>query len=88
VVDVDVVPFEAGAARPLTSDFPRPFYSAEHPTWATDSRHLAFVLSLCPYVGCDPTIRSVVLVDTEAPSPRLAFVGYGGSPEIAPSTPP
>jgi hypothetical protein len=88
VMDVDVVPFEAGPARRLTPDFPRPFYSAEHPTWATDSRHLAFVLSLCPYVGCDLTIRSVVLADTEVPSPRLVFVGYGGSPEIAPITPP
>jgi hypothetical protein len=82
------VPFDAGPARPLTPDFPCPFYSATHPSWATDSRHLAFDLSLCPYVGCDLTIRSVVLVDTAASTPKLAFVGYGGTPEIAPVTPP
>jgi hypothetical protein len=88
MVDVAVVPFDAGPPRMLTADFPRPFYSATHPTWASDSRHLAFSLSLCPYVGCDPTIRSVVLVDTDAPTLKLAFVGYGGSPEIAPVAPP
>lgn len=88
LIDVEVVPFDAGPARWLTPDFPRPFYSATSPTWATDSRHLAFELSLCPYVGCDPTIRSVVLVDTTASSPKLAFVGYGGSPQIAPISPP
>lgn len=87
VMDVEVVPFEAGAGRRLTPDFPRPFYTADQPTWATDGRHLAFVLSLCPYVGCELMIRSVVLVDTEAAAPKLAFVGYGGSPQIAPAVP-
>lgn len=71
----------------VAADFPRPFYGAAGPTWAPDSRHLAFVLTLCPYVGCDIAIRSVVVVDTQARERRLAFVGYGSSPAFAPSTP-
>jgi hypothetical protein len=84
-MEVSVMPIGGGAAQPkaLTAAFPRPFYSAADPAWAPDGRHLAFVLSLCPYAGCKPNIRSVVIVDTRAPAPRLAFVGYGGSPAFA-----
>jgi hypothetical protein len=38
-------------------------------------------------VGCDINIRSVVLVDTEAVKPKLAFVGCGGSPVFSPVAP-
>ena len=87
-IDIDVRRLGGGADRLLTPEFPRPFYSASHPSWASDSRHLAFELSLCPYPGCDRVIRSVVLVDTEAKASKLAFVGYGGGAEIARAAPP
>lgn len=70
--------------RSLTDAFPRPFYSAFEPTWAPDDRHLAFTLSLCPYVGCEPTIRSVVVVDTTNPKAVPAFIGYGGGASWSP----
>ncbi|WP_437739992.1 hypothetical protein WMF39_30250 [Sorangium sp. So ce1504] len=66
-----------GADRPLTSAFPRPFYSAYEPAWAPDDRHLAFTLSLCPYAGCEPTIRSVVVIDTRDAKAVPAFIAYG-----------
>ncbi|NUO53795.1 MAG: hypothetical protein HOV80_33535 [Polyangiaceae bacterium] len=84
VVDINIEPIEGGTARRLTPGFPRPFYSAGSPSWAPDNRHLAFVLTLCPYMGCEPTIRSVVMVDTDAKEPKLAFIGYGGDPVVAP----
>jgi len=87
VADVSVMPLAGGTPRRLTADFPRPFYGATSPTWAPDGRHLAFVLNLCPYVGCEPSIRSVVVVDTEATSPKLVFIGYGGSPVFSPVAP-
>jgi hypothetical protein len=82
--DVSVVPLAGGTSRALTSAFPRPFYDAYAPTWAPDSRHLALVLGLCPYEGCDLALRSVVLVDTQAAKPKLAFVAYGRTPAFKP----
>ncbi|MDI1475065.1 hypothetical protein [Polyangium sp. y55x31] len=70
--------------RMLTVAFPRPFYSAFEPTWAPDDHHLAFTLSLCPYVGCEPTIRSVVVVDTRDTKAVPAFIAYGGSASWSP----
>ncbi|EYF04371.1 tolB protein precursor [Chondromyces apiculatus DSM 436] len=85
--EISIAPLDGASPKPLTPDFPRPFYTAAAPTWAPDGRHLAFVLNLCPYVGCDLNIRSVVLVDTDAPRPKLAFLGHGGSPVFAPPPP-
>lgn len=68
----------------LAAQFPRPFYSAFEPTWAPDDRHIAFTLSLCPYVGCEPTIRSVVVSDTQNPKGVPAFIAYGGEPSWSP----
>lgn len=73
-----------GADRPLTSAFPRPFYSAYEPAWAPDDRHLAFTLSLCPYAGCEPRIRSVVVVDTRDARAVPAFIAYGGNASWSP----
>jgi Tol biopolymer transport system component len=72
------------ARRDLTSAFPRPFYSAYDPAWAPDDRHLAFTLSLCPYAGCEPKIRSVVVVDTRDEKAVPAFIAYGGSASWSP----
>ncbi|MFO0758494.1 MAG: hypothetical protein U0359_18520 [Byssovorax sp.] len=85
--DVTVIPFGSGQGKPFTEAFPRPFYNAHDPSWAPDDRHLAFTLALCPYAGCELGMRSVVIADTDAPEPKLAFVGYGSAPVFAPAPP-
>jgi hypothetical protein len=74
----------SGPITDISGAFPRPFYSAYEPSWAPDAKHLAYTLSLCPYVGCEPTIRSVVVVDTTNLKAPPAFIGYGGSPSWSP----
>jgi Tol biopolymer transport system component len=77
-LDVSVLDADGSHERFLTEPFPRPFYSGEDPAWAPDSRHIALTLGLCPYVGCEPSLRSVVVYDTEDPKSAPAFIGYGG----------
>lgn len=78
--EISLLNADGGFRRSLTALFPRPFYSAFEPAWAPDDRHIAFTLSLCPYAGCEPTIRSVVVVDTKDPKGVPAFIAYGGEP--------
>ncbi|CAN95694.1 hypothetical protein sce5531 [Sorangium cellulosum So ce56] len=82
--EISLLDANGGAERPLTSAFPRPFYSAYEPSWAPDDRHLAFTLSLCPYLGCEPRIRSVVVVDTRDAGAVPAFIAYGGNASWSP----
>ncbi|MDC3959592.1 hypothetical protein [Polyangium jinanense] len=83
-IEISVLDANGNAERALTDAFPRPFYSALEPTWAPDDHHLAFTLSLCPYVGCEPTIRSVVVVDTRDTKAVPAFIAYGGGASWSP----
>ena len=69
--------------RGLTAAFPRPFYSAFEPAWAPDDRYLAFTLAICPYVGCELQMNSIVAVDTDDPAAAPAFLAYGTSPSWA-----
>ncbi|WP_170229263.1 hypothetical protein [Polyangium fumosum] len=82
--EISLLDANGGAERPLTDMFPRPFYSASEPAWAPDDHHLAFTLTLCPYVGCEPTIRSVVVVDTRDTKAVPAFIAYGGGTSWSP----
>ncbi|MDI3282164.1 hypothetical protein [Polyangium sp. 15x6] len=82
--EISLVDASGNLGRALTDAFPRPFYSAFNPAWAPDDHHLAFTLSLCPYVGCEPTIRSVVVVDTRDTKAVPAFVAYGGNASWSP----
>jgi WD40 repeat protein len=86
ISDIAVVELEHGDTTALTDQFPRPFYGARSPSWAPDSRHVAFTLDICPYRGCEPSVRSVVMMDVEVPKPKLAFVAYGGEPQWQPVT--
>src|SRR5262249_14117702 len=83
--EITVVTLDGGRFVALSSAFPRPFYSAFQPSWAPDSRHVAFWLDLCPYAGCDPEIRSVVIADSDADAPKLVFVGDGSMPAWQPA---
>lgn len=83
-IDISVFDANGNVERTLADAFPRPFYSAIEPTWAPDDHHLAFTLSLCPYVGCEPTIRSVVVVDTRDTKAVPAFIAYGGGASWSP----
>lgn len=82
--DISILDANGTVIRPLTAAFPRPFYSASAPAWAPDERHVAFTLSLCPYVGCQPSMRSVVVVDVMKPDAVPAFIGYGGDASWSP----
>ncbi|MDI1448996.1 hypothetical protein [Polyangium sp. 6x1] len=82
--EISLLDANGNGERPLTDAFPRPFYSAFEPAWAPDDHHLAFTLSLCPYVGCEPTMRSVVVVDTRDTKAVPAFIAYGGGASWSP----
>jgi dipeptidyl aminopeptidase/acylaminoacyl peptidase len=83
--DVRVLTLDGQAGKDLARAFPRPFYGLDDPSWAPDNRHLAAVLSLCPYIGCELSMHSVVLIDTSTPEPKLVFVGYGTQPAFRPT---
>lgn len=83
--EVSIVDHNGEGQFTLTPMFPRPFYSAWEPTWAPDDRHLALTLSLCPYIGCSPTIRSVVVIDTKKPKATPIFIAYGGEASWSPT---
>ncbi len=83
-LDVTVLNADGSGERHLTSAFPRPFYSATDPSWSGDDRHLSLTLSICPYVGCEPNINSVVVFDTDDPNPSPAFIAYGHDAVFSP----
>lgn len=82
--EISLLHADGTVLRKLTARFPRPFYSAFEPSWAPDDRHIAFTLSLCPYAGCEPTIRSVVVMDVQDAQSVPAFIAYGGEASWSP----
>jgi hypothetical protein len=83
---VEITILDADGSHPhmLGEMFPHPFYSVSAPSWAADDHHIALDLSICPYMGCEPGMRSVVVVDTDHPKDVPAFISYGGSPDFSP----
>jgi hypothetical protein len=84
--DVTILDLITGAvvAPRLSAMFPRPFYQANDPSWAPDSRHLALTLSVCARADCKPLVRSVVLVDAEHPDETPVFLAEGGAAVFRP----
>jgi Tol biopolymer transport system component len=68
----------------LTAAYPRPFYGGDAPTWASDSRHLAFHLTYCPDPDCKKGTSQIVIADTAAKKVTLAILTDGQNPAWQP----
>jgi dipeptidyl aminopeptidase/acylaminoacyl peptidase len=68
----------------LTAAYPRPFYGGDAPTWAGDSRHLAFHLTYCPDSDCKKGTNQIIIADTAARKVTLAVLTNGTNPAWQP----
>jgi dipeptidyl aminopeptidase/acylaminoacyl peptidase len=68
----------------LTAAYPRPFYGGDAPTWAADSRHLAFHLYNCPDPDCKKGTNQIVIADTAQKKVTLAILTDGTNPAWQP----
>ena len=83
----DVRSRAGGGPVDLAGGYPRPQYNADGPTWAADSRFLAFHLSYCPDPDCRKGWDRIVVADTAARRPTLAVLGDGLAPAWQPAAP-
>ncbi len=68
----------------LTAAYPRPFFGGDTPTWANDSRHLAFHLYYCPDPDCKKGTNQIIIADTAAKKITLAILTDGINPAWQP----
>jgi Tol biopolymer transport system component len=68
----------------LTAAYPRPYYGGDSPTWAPDSRFLAFHLYYCPDPECKQGTNQIVVADTAAKKVTLAVLTTGNAPAWQP----
>jgi Tol biopolymer transport system component len=68
----------------LTAAYPRPYYGGDAPTWAADSRHLAFRLYYCPDPDCKKGTNQIVIADTAQKKVTLAVLTNGQNPAWQP----
>lgn len=68
----------------LTAAYPRPFYGGDAPTWASDSRYLAFHLYYCPDPDCKKGTNQIVIADTAQKKVTLAILTEGTNPAWQP----
>jgi hypothetical protein len=71
------------------SDLPQPRFMLRSPAWASDDRHLAFVVELTNMSNqAEPHARGILAVDTNAPRPAPVHVACGDSPAWGPAAKP
>jgi Tol biopolymer transport system component len=82
---ITVVAADGSDPHDLTAAFPRPFYTAHHPTWAPDDHHVAFTLVIAPYSGSGVGLATIVVADAAEPNKRLVALATGTRAEWQPA---
>jgi Tol biopolymer transport system component len=82
--EVTVVDVSGKNPVALTAAYPRPYYGGDAPSWASDSRYLAFRLYYCPDPDCKKGTSQIVIADTAQKKVTLAILTDGLNPAWQP----